>query len=118
MRISDWSSDVCSSDLVDHRQDAEHVVQRCRQRRTVALHQPYALALDRVLVGVEHADQPLEAAAALRDQAELLGELFQLQVVAQAREPGFRQPELQVREFAEMESREMGTAGGTERGGK
>src|SRR3546814_5006298 len=51
---------------VDHRQDAEHVVQRCRQRRTVALHQPYALALDRVLVGVEHADQPLEAAAALR----------------------------------------------------
>src|SRR3546814_4702158 len=64
MRISDWSSDVCSSDLavgdapgavgeqrgflvlagqLDHRQDAEHVVQRRWQRRAVALQQPHAL---------------------------------------------------------------------------
>src|SRR3546814_3020800 len=32
MRISDWSSDVCSSDLILKRSEGAHAVLRCRNR--------------------------------------------------------------------------------------
>src|SRR3546814_2460310 len=41
MRISDWSSDVCSSDLIEGRSDAQALIELMQQ----ALTRPFALKL-------------------------------------------------------------------------
>src|SRR3546814_2362898 len=54
MRISDWSSDVCSSDLVDRRDHRDQVAYLVRMQRRIAQRERAALAdaeqVDRVQV--------------------------------------------------------------------
>src|SRR3546814_1866159 len=52
MRISDWSSDVCSSDLVENHRRAERDAERDREHR-----EPEQLARSRMRDPVEHPRQ-------------------------------------------------------------
>src|SRR3546814_4902561 len=71
MRISDWSSDVCSSDLIGHRIIAADIEPRARIGRELAAQRP--LGLDQrgdaeALGGIEQAVGPVDAD--LASQAE------------------------------------------------
>src|SRR3546814_4444254 len=73
MRISDWSSDVCSSALLDHREeqggDRRHAARKAQRVLGIL---PHAEAiLEDFLIGAVEAriDQPLGAAGALAGDA-------------------------------------------------
>src|SRR3546814_1861236 len=73
MRISDWSSDVCSSDLIHQLpDDASGIVGNCAQQRHVALAQLEDALFEQ---DVRVVDQPTSHPAAVLDkpQAQVLG---------------------------------------------
>src|SRR3546814_9804285 len=77
MRISDWSSDVCSSDLIEPaaRDDA------ATRETAVAIAEAQIVANGQPLVGIEAADQPVELAVErLALQAQFLGEGMELAI--------------------------------------
>src|SRR3546814_19386372 len=67
MRISDWSSDVCSSDLVD---DGQRLVQRLR----MVADDEQQLAVDLVGPALDHAGREQEEGGGKRDQQDEDGE--------------------------------------------
>src|SRR3546814_16822228 len=68
MRVSDWSSDVCSSDLGQHRVPARHRARGLTTGRSVE-DQPVPLALARPLAQLERGEQPLRGGGDLLDGA-------------------------------------------------
>src|SRR3546814_7221917 len=69
MRISDWSSDVCSSDLITHRLAEQRAGRDARQRLLQrASGQPDRRRTDRRAKDVEHPHRHLETLALLADQ--------------------------------------------------
>src|SRR3546814_13106126 len=80
MRISDWSSDVCSSDL----DDGEWV----ERHDDVAVHVERAdeLGIARFLVGEKAPDQPFETSAARRGEPHFLRPFLEPEVEREGRD--------------------------------